>query len=111
MSDFGILLVATKKNGTSISSSEIASLSNELENLIKNGDCTDMLGELFQHEFDSSNGPEVLVQLSEHYFGDEDPDESMEFVEENELDDAKELATKMSQLFSDFTFKATIEAW
>lgn len=111
MSDFGLLMSVVKKDGGTFSAEELTSIGNAMESIISAEEYANTLGEPFLHEFSSSNEPEAVAQLSEYYFGDEEPEESMEFVEENELDEAKELATKMGERFSEMTFTATLEEW
>ena len=111
MSDFGTLLVAKKQNGNKISENEMNSLSDTLKELIEKNDYSDALGESFNYEFDESDGIEVIVQLSEHYYGNEDPDEMKEFVKEIELEQAKKIMEKMKTKFSTYNFDVSIEEW
>jgi hypothetical protein len=111
MSDFGTLLFAKKLNGNNISENEMNSLSNSLKDIIDENEYSDALGEPFNHEFGTTDGNEVIVQLSEHYYGNEDPDEMKEFVKETELEQAKKLKEKMKSKFSAYNFEVSIEEW
>jgi len=111
MSDFGTLLVAKKQNGNNISENEMNSLSETLKELIEKNDYSDALGESFNYEFDESDGIEVIVQLSEHYYGNEDPDEMKEFVKEIEFEQAKKIMEKIKSTFSTYNFDVSIEEW
>ena len=111
MSDFGTTIKAIKESGDSISSSDASSLSDGLKDLIEDNDYVDLLEEPFDHEFEDIDTGEVIVRLSKHYFGDEDPGVAMEFVEENELQSAISLADLMKAQFPDYNFEAKVEEW
>ncbi len=115
MSDFGSTLSATKASG-GFTANEVNEVSQKLKEIIKNDDAyINYLGEPYKHDFHvvSNDSTEILVQLSEYYFGgDEDEDDDLlQTIEEEELDDAKELAQKLAALFPAYTFEAEVMTW
>src|SRR5690554_7287172 len=108
MSDFGTLLTASKKDNSSITNSEVKDLSDELKTIIKKGDFTNALGEPFEHDFVIDNDKKsAVVQLSEHYYGDDltKNQELFEFVEETEREQIEEIIEKLKNEFKDFEFE------
>lgn len=112
MSDFGTLLIARKKDESDLSNSEINNLSSELKEIIKNGEFVNAVGEPFEHNFILDDDKKsAMVQLSEHYYGDEDNDELFQFVEETELEQGEEIIKKLSLEFPEIEFEISVEDW
>ena len=114
MSDFGTMIIATKGKDT-FQQSEVNAVSQKLKEIIKNNDAyINYLGDPYEHDFHLVDGStEIGVLLSEYYFGDEEDenDDLFSTIEEEELDDAKELAEKLSVAFPNYTFSASVEEW
>lgn len=113
MSDYGSIIIATKKDNSSISSDEMAALSSGLKKILDDGsnDYANSLGDDYNNEFEEEDANSVSVVLSEYYYGDGDDTELFDFVKDCELDEIQELSEKLSAQFSTFTFKAKVENW
>jgi len=109
MSDFGTQITATKNSKINEADEEI--LTEKLMQLIVKYQALNAEGELMNSQFEILDETSAIAPLSDHYFGDEDPDNQVNFVEDNELDYAELLTEKLKELFPDFKFEAKLERW
>ncbi|HOY42212.1 MAG TPA: hypothetical protein PLX60_10135 [Chitinophagales bacterium] len=113
MSDFGTMIIATKKDNNGFTNSELSDLSSKLKSIIKKEDYTNALGKDFMDDFQEESDGSAIVLLSEHFYGGDikEDEESFDFVKESELEQAKEMAEKLSIEFSEIDFDAQTEEW
>lgn len=115
MSDFGTAISIVKKDGKAFSSNEKQQIKNALKQIINTDELVNSLGESYNYEIQDVDDakPTLFVQLSEHYFsGDEAEDqETFEFVEETELEDANHIISSLKTQFSSFNFNSSVEEW
>lgn len=109
MSDFGTIITATSKH--SLTESDEEKLTELLQQLIVKYQALNAEGELMNAQFEITDSNTAVAPLSDHYYGDEDPDDQVDFVEDNELDYAELLAEKLQTLFPDYSFEAKLERW
>ncbi len=109
MSDFGTIITAISKQ--TFTESDEEELTELLQQLIVKHQALNAEGELMNAQFEIIDSKTAVAPLSDHYFGDEDPENQVDFVKDNELDYAELLVEKLQEFFPNFSFEAKLERW
>ena len=110
MSDYGSIILISKKDNSNITSSEMDMLKKELKSIIKEGNYSSEFeeGEL---EFKEWGDGSLCILLTE-YFDDEDLEEYLEVIKEEELVETKNIVDELVlKLDSSFSIIHSFENW
>lgn len=110
MSDFGVSITIKKNSGVLFSNGEINTIS-ALVNELKGLDiCEDSLGEPFQFTLSSSE-KEVVIVLSEYWFGEETEESLLDFTISDKDETEKIVNLLKLKLGKDYSFEIYHGGW
>ena len=109
MSDFGGILIFSKKDGSVFTPEEKQIIINELERVIVNGDYPDHIREgNFRRLIDW--GENTLASMITEYYMDDETEDLYDFAEEEDMDMLEEMIEQL-ELPSQIEVKAAFEEW
>jgi len=109
MSDFGAIIIFSKKDGTSISDEEKEVIQAELKRVIKSGNYSSIIEEGNYLELKNWDVDKLCSMITEYYI-DENFDEIFEFAKEEDLVDAEDIVSKLN-LESSIEISFSFEEW
>jgi|GEM_PF-5181689 len=108
MSDFGIIIKFNKDNA--ISKEQLANIKTAIQDEINTNEYTISIDEISEMEIQDWGDNIPFIILKEYY--DDGMDEDLiEFINDNDLEEIKEIAAKLSTSFEDVEFIAEIRNW
>ncbi len=115
MSDYGAMIILTKKDDPSFLDAEKKLLESEIEKIKSENEFADALGDSFQCIVSEGVGKDfkyLVVILSQYWNGEGEGDENFEMAKENDLSEAEKIAEKLKPSFGEqFKIEPVFENW
>ncbi len=109
MSDFGGILIFSKKDGSVFTPEEKQTIVNELERVIEHGNYPDIIREGNYRQL-VDWGENTLASMITEYYLDEETEDLYDFAEEEDIELLEEMIEQL-ELPSQIEVKAAFEEW